>query len=199
MPTPDNNTFRLEDLAEHRRYLFRYAIAQMRERDVAEELVQETLLAAVESSDSFQGKSSVRTWLTAILKYKIIDAKRRDAKSPVVDLASALDAEDDIEDFDSLYFKSDGHWQEPPPAWSNPAQSFENNMFWKAFEECLDNLPATTARAFYLREITGLETEDICKELAITTSNCWVMLYRARMNLRECLERRWFQSTSHRG
>jgi RNA polymerase sigma-70 factor (ECF subfamily) len=198
MTSQDSNTFRLEDLAEHRRYLFRYAIAQLRESQTAEEVVQDALLAAVEASASFQGKSSVRTWLTAILKHKIIDAKRRDAKNPVVDVVAGLDSEEDLEDFSALYFKQDGHWHEPPPAWSNPEQSFENNMFWKAFEECLDNLPPTTARAFYLREINELDTEEICKELAISTSNCWVMLYRARMNLRECLERRWFQTANRR-
>ena len=194
MTTQENNTFRIEDLAEHRRYLFRYAIGQLRDADAAEEAVQETLLAAVEASASFQGKSTVRTWLTSILRHKIIDAKRRDAKNPIVDVMSDGEAEEDIEDFDSLFFKQDGHWREPPPAWSSPEQSFENQMFWQAFEYCLDNLPSTTARAFYLREITGMETEDICKELAISTSNCWVMLYRARMSLRECLEQRWFQS-----
>ena len=191
--TVPNNIFRVEDLAEHRRYLYRYAIGQLREPSQAEEVVQDTLLAAVEAAAGFQGKSSVRTWLTAILKHKIIDAKRREAKNPVVDVAGGLGAEDDLEDFDALYFNQGGGWQEPPPAWSNPEQCFENRLFWEAFEECMDNLPSATARAFYLREINGLETDDICKELSISTSNCWVMLYRARLNLRECLERRWFE------
>lgn len=182
-----------QEIASHRSYLYRYAIGQLREQAQAEEVVQDTLLAAVEASASFQGKSSMRTWLTAILKHKIIDARRRDARNPIVDVAGGLDAEDDLEDFDALYFNQGGKWHEPPPAWSNPEQCFENRMFWEAFEECLDNLPPATARAFYLREINGLETADICKELAISTSNCWVMLYRARLNLRECLERRWFQ------
>jgi RNA polymerase sigma-70 factor, ECF subfamily len=184
-----------QEIASHRSYLYRYAVGQLREPAQAEEVVQDTLLAAVEASASFQGKSSMRTWLTAILKHKIIDAKRREAKSPIVDVASGLGTDDDLEDFDALYFQQNGGWQEPPPAWTNPEQSLENSMFWEAFEECLGNLPAATARAFYLREISGLETDDICKELAISTSNCWVMLYRARLNLRECLERRWFQNT----
>jgi RNA polymerase sigma-70 factor (ECF subfamily) len=182
-----------EEIASHRSYLFRYAIGQLREADRAEEVVQDTLLAAVEAAASFEGKSSMRTWLTAILKHKIIDARRRDAKNPVVDVAAGLEGEEDLEDFDALYFQANGGWQEPPPAWSNPEQSFENRMFWEAFEECLDKLPVATARAFYLREIHGLETDDICKELSISTSNCWVMLYRARLSLRECLGRRWFQ------
>jgi len=198
MTEKNNDALRLEDLAEHRAYLFRYAIAQLRENDAAEEAVQDTLLAAVEASGGFQGKSSIRTWLTAILKHKIIDVKRREAKNPIVDVAAALNAEEDIEDFDALFFQQDGHWHEPPPAWSSPEQSFENSQFWGAFDECMDNLPETTARAFYLREIGGLDTDDICKELGISSSNCWVMLYRARMGLRECLERRWFHSASPR-
>lgn len=192
MTAKNDNAPRPEDLAEHRPYLFRYAIAQLRESDAAEEVVQETLLAAFEASGGFQGKSSLRTWLTSILKHKIIDAKRREAKSPIVDVAAALNAEEDIEDFDALFFQADGHWHEPPPAWTSPEQSFENGQFWEAFDECMDNLPEMTARAFYLREIGGLDTDDICKELGISSSNCWVMLYRARMGLRECLERRWF-------
>lgn len=181
------------EIAGHRGYLYRYAIGQLRESNQAEEVVQDTLLAAVEASASFQGKSSIRTWLTAILKHKIIDVRRREAKNPVVDVASSLQGEDDIEDFDALFFKEDGHWREAPPAWSSPEQSFENRKFWETFEECLDALPKATARAFYLREIAGLETEDICKELSISTSNCWVMLHRARLSLRESLQRRWFQ------
>lgn len=188
-----------QEIAGHRSYLYRYAIGQLRESDRAEEVVQETLLAAVEASASFQGKSSIRTWLTAILKHKIIDARRREAKNPVVDVAGGLDPDSDLEDFDALFFNQGGAWQDPPPAWSNPEQCFENRQFWEIFEACLDSLPPATARAFYLREISGLETEDICKELGISTSNCWVMLYRARMGLRESLEKRWFQGGAAKG
>ncbi len=181
-----------DEIAGHRPYLYRYAIGQLRERDRAEEVVQETLLAAVESSASFQGKSSIRTWLTAILKHKIIDVRRRDAKNPIVDIAASMDGDNDIEDFDALLFREDGHWREAPPAWTSPEQSYENCAFWEVLEKCLASLPPATAKAFYLREISGMETEEICKELDISASNCWVMLYRARVSLRESLERRWF-------
>lgn len=182
--------FSAREIAEHRRYLHRYAIAHLREADAADEVVQETLLAAVEAQASFKGQSSLRTWLTAILKHKIIDARRRITRNPVVDLGA--DASE--EEFDSLYFDESGAWRTPPSAWSNPEQSFENRRFWEALDECLDGLPPATARAFYLREINGLETEAICKELSISASNCWVMLHRARASLRECLARRWFGS-----
>lgn len=181
----------LNNLSEHRRYLMRYATAKLRSEQAADELVQETLLAAVESAASFGGKSSVRTWLTAILKHKIIDMQRREARSPIVDVAAHLDEDTDLEDLDAL-FVPDGHWRDEMPAWGQPEQSFENQKFWEAFEHCLDGLPAKTARAFFLREIHGMETDEICQELDISSSNCWVMLYRARLGLRECLQVNWF-------
>ena len=185
----DSTGFAEADLALHRSYLVRYALGQLRNREAAEEVVQETLLAALESRAGFAGKSTLRTWLTAILKHKIVDAQRREIRSPIVDLAG--DGDEGEADFDTLFDRS-GHWREMAPAWANPEQSLENRRFWEAFEYCLDHLPGPTARAFYLREIHGLETEAICKELAITSSNCWVMLHRARMSLRECLAMRWF-------
>jgi RNA polymerase sigma-70 factor (ECF subfamily) len=185
-----NRNFSAEDLTEHRRYLYRYAIAQLREPDAAEEAVQDTLLAALEAAASFAGKSSLRTWLTAILKHKIIDQKRRQARSPVV-LAQGEDDASQDELLDAL-FDAAGEWREAPPAWTNPEKSLENRHFWQAFDWCMDHLPGTTARCFFLREIHGLDTDDICKELDISASNCWVMLYRARMSLRLCLEQRWF-------
>lgn len=185
------NNFSKEDFDDHRRYLFRYAIAKLRDADAADEVVQETLLAAVESFKDFQGRSSVRTWLTTILRNKMIDAKRRETRTPIVNVA-ADDSEGSLDKFNELFFRQDGHWQEKPSAWSNPEKCLENTVFWKTFEECLDNLPTLTARAFYLKEIHGLEAENICKDLNITTSNYWVMLYRARMSLRKCLERNWF-------
>lgn len=185
------SNFSEEDFNEHRRYLYRYAIAQLRNSDAADEAVQETLLAAVEAFKDFQGRSSVRTWLTTILRNKIIDAKRREIRSPIIDVVSSSD-EENLEHFDELFFQQDGHWQEEPSVWHNPEKCLENTAFWKIFEECLDNLPTLTAKAFYLKEIHGLETENICKDLEITTSNYWVMLYRARMSLRKCLEKNWF-------
>lgn len=182
-----------DDFAEHRSYLYRYALAQLRDSDAAEEAVQDTLLAAVEAAGSFEGKSTLRTWLTAILKHKIIDQKRRDARSPIVDVTGEAGADHD-ELLDAL-FDARGEWAAAPPAWTSPERSLENKHFWAAFEWCMDNLPPATARAFYLREIHGLETAEICKELRISTSNCWVMLYRARMSLRQCLEQRWFSAT----
>lgn len=84
------------------------------------------------------------------------------------------------------------HWHTFPPTWQDPERSFEQARFWEVFERCNVQLPAQTARVFAMREFMGMETGDICKELGITSTNCWVMLFRARMSLRECLETNWF-------
>ena len=90
--------------------------------------------------------------------------------------------------------KPPGHWtvEARPGRWADPDASFEQQQFWRVFEACLDHLPAKTARVFMMREILGLETGEICKETGISTSNCWVVLHRARMSLRRCLETTWF-------
>jgi RNA polymerase sigma-70 factor, ECF subfamily len=168
-----------------RAYLLRYASLQLRDRHAAEDAVQETLLAALAGAAGFAGRSNLRTWLTGILKHKIVDAIRRasrDGPVPEAD-AAALD-----ERFDRT-----GHWAEPPAAWPDPDASLEQRQFFTVLEQCLDRLPARTAQAFMMREHLGFETADICKELGLTPTHCWVLLYRARMALRECLQANWFQ------
>ena len=181
-------------LATHRPYLFRYALSKLRRTDAAEELVQDTLMAALEARASFRGDSEPRTWLTGILKHKIVDWQRREARNPLRTSATrCADAADDCEDTCDMLFDSAGGWVTPPSTWPNPEESLENQRFRELMDRCLAALPAATARAFYLREVEGLATEEICAELGISESNCWVMLYRARMSLRRSLEQRWFQ------
>ncbi|HTE15821.1 MAG TPA: sigma-70 family RNA polymerase sigma factor [Burkholderiales bacterium] len=173
---------------QHRSYLLRYAMLQLRDAGAAEDAVQDTLIAALEGFDRFSGNSSVKTWLTGILKHKIIDHLRRQSREqPLVndDERSEADAVDAL-------FKSDGHWESRPGAWGNPDQSLENKKFLEALEKCTQNLPAKTARVFMMRDVMEIDTEDICKELGITSTNCWVMLHRARLSLRECLQITWF-------
>ena len=182
-----------QELERHRSYLLRVAHLQLRDRDSAEDVVQETLLAAL-SGSGFSGKSSVRTWLTGILKHKIVDVirrKQRDA-TPVAALAPE-GSELDVDDFDAL-FREDGAWQTPPAAWGNPEESLQRREFFDVLDICLERLPAATARVFVMREVLELETDEICKELAITANNLWVILYRARVALRMCLEENWFAS-----
>jgi len=179
------NDFRSRVEAE-RAYLLRYASLQLRDRHAAEDAVQETLLAALAGEAGFGGRSNLRTWLTGILKHKIIDAIRRTGSETAreVTVGSA-------EEFDAL-FDERGHWLEMPSAWTNPDASLEQSQFFRALEECLAGLPAKTAQAFMMREHLGLETGEICKELEVTATHCWVLLYRARMALRLCLETNWF-------
>jgi RNA polymerase sigma-70 factor (ECF subfamily) len=181
-----------ETLAQHRRYLFGYALARLREADAAEELVQDTLLAALESASSFNGKSSLRTWLTAILKHKIIDWKRRAARNPVIELRTFSDDDGDHEESIDALCDSHESWMGGAQAALNPEQSLENRRFWDIFERGLNRLPKAIARAFYLREIQGMDTEEICRELGVSTANCWVMLHRARASLKRDLAERRF-------
>jgi RNA polymerase sigma-70 factor (ECF subfamily) len=181
------------EVARHRDYLYRYALLQLRDASRAEDVVQETLLAAVESGDRFTGRSSLRTWLTGILKHKIIDVFRRQAREAPAESVSAEESDDEFADgyFDKA--RTD-HWHHFPTAWGDPERSLEEKRFWEVFDQCSHQMPAPIARAFYMREFMGMDTDQICKELSITAANCWVMLYRARMNLRQCLELRWFGS-----
>jgi RNA polymerase sigma-70 factor, ECF subfamily len=165
-----------------RPYLLRYASLQLRERHTAEDAVQETLLAALAGEASFAGRANLRTWLTGILKHKIVDAIRRMARDP--------EPVADVAEFDAL-FDETGHWGEPPVAW--PENSLEQKQFFSVLERCLAGLPQKTAQAFMMREHMGFETDEICKELGVTPTHCWVLLYRARMALRECLETNWFR------
>jgi len=182
-------------LDAHRGYLLRVARLQLRDDALAEDVVQETLLAAL-SVGTFSGKSSLKTWLTGILKHKIIDAIRRKQREPL--LASTFDDECDIEDLDGLFKAPFGAWDSPPAEWGDPEQALNRSQFFDIMDFCLEKLPPNTARVFMMREVMGLESDEICKELAITANNLWVILYRARMSLRECLEQNWFKESGAR-
>jgi RNA polymerase sigma-70 factor (ECF subfamily) len=168
-----------------RAYLVRYASLQLRDSHAAEDAVQETLVAALAGEASFAGRANLRTWLTGILKHKIVDAIRRMSR----EAPAATE-----EDFEAL-FDERGHWIDPPAAWADPDAALEQKGFFAALQMCLGRLPEKTSQAFLMREHLGLETDEICKELAVTPTHCWVLLYRARMALRECLNKEWFGKT----
>lgn len=175
-------------LDAHGDALYRFALQRVREPALAEDLVQDTLLAALRAQAGFAAQASERTWLVAILKNKIIDHYRRASRE--CPLPEHLDPDEAV---DTLFRdEPDGHWVEPPSSWPRPDTALEQAEFWRVFQECLDALPDRQSRAFVLCEIDGLTTEELCKLFGASTSNMWVLLHRARLRLRGCLETRWF-------
>ena len=171
-------------------YLYRFALSRVKDPVIAEDLVQETLLAALRGRKSFKSKSAVQTWLTAILKHKIIDHYRKgNRENPVEDIEAAADAVES-------YFNTTGEWKIRPGKWDvNPMKIYEQQEFMDVLYRCLSDLPERLAKAFELREMEGFTTDELCKTMEISATNSWVMLYRARTYLRRCLEINWFDET----
>lgn len=174
-------------LNEHGDYLYRFALARLRDQHQAEDAVQETMLAAIKSN-SFEGESSARTWLTGILKHKIIDLQRKQIREQPISALVDLDASDtSMDDF----FDESGHWLDKPQTLEMPENALQQKQFLSILNACMDKLPAKLAAIFMMRDVHESDNENICKELNITATNAWVMLYRARMGLRKCLELHW--------
>lgn len=182
MTTRDADTW----LTDHGDYLFRVARRQLHSDELAEDAVQETLLAALAARERFAGDASVRTWLSGILKHKVVDLIRRRVR----EVALPVDA--DGEEAVDLLFRQDGHWAEPLRPWGNPETEAELSQLRQVLDDCAGRLKPVMAQVFSLREVAGMETAEICKELDITPTNCWVLLHRARLFLRECLEMNGF-------
>ncbi len=176
-------------LGELRRQMLKFATLQLSNPQAAEDAVQEALAGAMKNASTFAGRSAFKTWVFAILKNKVADELRR--RQRLVE-ASQLLREDEEEEGE--WFDQQGFWlaQELPRTWQDPEDAFQNAQFWQVFEACLDHLPARQARVFMMREFLGLESHEICTSLGITATNLNVMLHRARLRLRECLENRWF-------
>ncbi len=190
--TPKTKDQLFREIDSHRGYMIRFATAKLRDAEQAEEVVQEALLAALDAVGGFSGQSTLRTWLTSILKFKIIDFQRRIISERAHFAQAPEDDSADPEWMDRL-FDHTGHWKMQFADWGNPDDALEQAQFFAIFESCMDKLPKSASRVFFQREVMGVETEEICKEEAISSSNCWVILHRARVSLRECLERNWFQ------
>ena len=174
-------------------FLYRFALSRVKEPSQAEDLVQETFLAALGARHKFQGRSAVRTWLTAILKHKIVDSIRRRVREPSSDRVESIADAAAVDNVDAG-FTAKGGWRTRPVRWSvNPMEIYRQKEFMDVLYRCLGQLPRRLAQTFMLREIDGLSTEEICKELNISATNSWVMLYRARMWLRQCLENKWIE------
>jgi len=179
-------------LDSHGDYLYRYALVRVRDASVAEDLLQETLLAGVGGHLAHAGRSSERTWLVGIMKHKVIDHFRRAARN--APFQSSAEREDERDCFEESG-PWRGHWREgrAPNSWTTDAgQCFESAEFWETFDRCLSQLPHQMSIAFTLREIDGLTSTEICEILNVTPNNLCVLLHRSRAKLRELLEANWF-------
>ncbi|MGH8427894.1 MAG: sigma-70 family RNA polymerase sigma factor [Gammaproteobacteria bacterium] len=166
--------------------LFGFAFARLRVRVEAEDAVQETFLAALGAQTRYQGESGERAWLFGILKHKIVDRLRTRGRE------IALESDEQADALIAENFNRSGHWRVMPQRWARPDEDAEREEFWKVLAGCLGRLPDTLETTFRLVELDGVATEEVCKVLGISATNVWVRLHRARLSLRECLERNWF-------
>jgi RNA polymerase sigma-70 factor (ECF subfamily) len=178
----------ISELEQHRGHLRKFAVFQVHDRAAAEDLVQETFAAAIAALERFEGRSSLRTWLTRILLNKIADHLRAAGRQVSIDAQAADDESDGIDAF----FRANGRHAQMPQAWEDPDQALAQREFFAALEVCVSGLSAKAGKVFLLRELMGLTVEEICKELGISESNCSVLLHRSRVRLRACLEKSWF-------
>lgn len=177
---------------EHGDCLFRFALMRLRDPARAEDAVQETFLAALKGGHNYSGRGAERTWLIGILKNKICDYFRRAGREVSFTDLEFYAGEESEAFVDAASNRGAWNSLSVPQEWSDPGHSLDRDLFWRAFRECSDKLPGKVASAFCLRELDGIESKEVCALLSITESNLWVMLHRARMALRRCLEINWF-------
>jgi RNA polymerase sigma-70 factor (ECF subfamily) len=172
--------------------LYRFAILRLGSPDVAADVVQETFLEALRVRDSFAGRSSEWTWLVGILRHKIGDHQRRVLREPAATLGEPTQATSESP------FDRRGRWRVAPANWGDPSQAFECREFWEVFGKCLSELPRGLGDAFFLRELDGLDADEVQNRLGITPANLWKRLHRARSLLRQCLQSGWFGQQAKR-
>jgi RNA polymerase sigma-70 factor, ECF subfamily len=173
-------------VADHGDALFRFALLRLRDAALAEEAVQDTFLAALKARERFSGLSTERTWLVGILKHKIVDLIRKQSREKPPADAEAM------ERIGEQSFDGDGRWKNGQPTWQvDPSQAQERSEFREVLTECMEELPPRQGEVFAMRELDDLSSEEICKALGITETNLWVMLHRARLRLRGCIQANW--------
>ena len=176
---------------DHGDYLFSFALGRLRDRNTAEDAVQETFLSALSDRSSYSGQSTLRSWLTGILKHKIADQLRAIYRD-----REGLGSRTSINNLDDL-FNTRGYYDLTVKEWKgDPRRALENEEFWQQLRDCLAKMPKRLAQVFMLREVDGVDVEEICKDCEITTTNYWVILHRARLALRKCVDRHWFRRTN---
>lgn len=176
-------------VAAYADYLYGFAITRVNDEEQAKDLVQETFLAALQKVNGFEGKSSERTWLTAILKNKIIDLYRK--RSSGLKTTGVKEAEEEQDDF---FNASDGHWtgkDGPREFGIEDKDKLVSREFEQIMKKCLQKLPALWMSVFTMKHIDEETTETICAELKVTSANFWVIIHRAKVNLRACLQKNW--------
>ncbi len=178
-------------LTDLRAQMLKFATLQLSDPNAAEDAVQEALTGALRNATSFGGRSALRTWVFAILKNKIVDTLRQRQRR--AEIQPLLDAESDDEETTELFDRR-GMWrpENRPTDWGNPEDELLGKEFWRVFDACLNHLPAQQGRVFMMREFLDMATTEICAETDITVSNLNVLLHRARLRLRGCLESHWF-------
>jgi RNA polymerase sigma-70 factor, ECF subfamily len=182
-------------VALHGDALYRYAVIRVRDRSNAEDLVQETFMAALTSRQTFAGQSAERTWFIGILKHKLADFWRRTKRHESL---GAIPSDDDPDQLLAKLFDAtaSNHWRTEPCIWRDPDAAIEQKEFWRVMTDCVEGLPYVQAQAFCLCEIDGETGPEVCKVLDVAPTNLWILLHRARLRLRECLERHWFSRTT---
>ncbi len=182
-------------LEARRADMVRFAALQLGDHSLAEDAVQEALMAALQAHQDFQQRAQLKTWVYGILKRKIVDQIRLRGRELCL---SELNDDEDTNDEELMthLFNAMGFWraQSRPSLWVDPEESLNQQQFWRIFEACLTHLPSRSARVFMMREMLELETCEICRTLDISENNCWVILHRARLGLRHCLTHTWFES-----
>ena len=173
-------------LADHGDYLYRYALFRLSSDEIARDMVQETLFAAWKARKNFRGDSSLRTWLVGIMKHKITDYVRKEIRGRK--LSDALE-----NDPTSAFFDESGQWTQPVQGWNDdPEHLYNNRQFMDVLQQCIAHLPEQHRHVFTLRELNGEDTDSICNACTITATNLHVIMHRARLALRQCLEKNWF-------
>lgn len=166
--------------------LYRYVVSRLRDRELAEELVQQTFLAALANREQFTGSGSEKGWLMSILKRKMIDHLRSRSRT------QTLNSDDGSAEPLDNFFDQRGRWRKNVrDTLLQPLDSIDREEFWPVFEKCMADLPGKQAGAFMLREVDDRNTEQICKDLDVSASNLWVLLHRARLRLANCMKKRW--------
>jgi RNA polymerase sigma-70 factor (ECF subfamily) len=169
--------------------MYRYARSKMSGQEVAEDVVQNTFIAALQSFSAFEGKSSPKTWLFSILKHKIMDYHREQYRKPVqVEFNQGGDfREDDL-------FDESGSWRKEsrPSAWDDN-HLLDDHDFNAVLHDCLKRLPAKWYSAIQMKYLAGVDGDKISSELEVSPANFWQILHRAKLQLRVCLETNWFK------